>query len=72
LSHGRRLAPRPRPPYGAVDYPGQNVADGDTLTTISWVFNGGALHSQPVFNTLRDYFRQVSGLVDDAERRLSL
>jgi hypothetical protein len=44
----------------------------DTLTTISWVFNGGALHSQPVFNTLRDYFRQVSGLVDDAERRLSL
>jgi hypothetical protein len=54
----------------AADYPGRNVADGDTLTTISWVFDGGSLHGQPVFETLRDYLRHVSGLIEEAERRL--
>jgi hypothetical protein len=54
----------------AADYPGRNVADGDTLTTISWVFDGGSLHGRPVFETLRDYLRHVSGLVEEAERRL--
>jgi hypothetical protein len=54
----------------AADYPGRNVADGDTLTTISWVFDGGELHGQPVFGVLRDYLRHVGGLVEDAERRL--
>jgi uncharacterized protein YukE len=55
----------------AADYPGRNVADGDTLTTISWVFDGGKLHGQPVFETLRSYLRHVSDLVEEAERRLA-
>jgi hypothetical protein len=54
----------------AADYPGRNVADGDTLTTIRWVFDGGSLHGQPVFETLRDYLRHATGLVEEAQRRM--
>jgi hypothetical protein len=54
-----------------ADYPGRNVASGDTITTISWVFDGGGLHGQLVLTTLCDYLRHVSGLVEEAERRLA-
>jgi hypothetical protein len=54
----------------AADYPGRNVADGDTVTTIRWVFEGGEFHGQPVFETLRDYVRRVTILLEEAERRL--
>jgi hypothetical protein len=54
----------------AADYPGQNVANGDPVTTISWVFDGADLQGQPVFETLRNYLRHVSGLVEEAERTL--
>jgi hypothetical protein len=54
----------------AADYPDLRVNDGDTVTRVTWVFNGGALHGQPVLKTLRDYLQQVSKLVGEAERKL--
>jgi hypothetical protein len=54
----------------ADDYPELRVADGDTVTRISWVFDRGAFHGQPVFETLRDYLRRVTILVEEAEWRL--
>jgi hypothetical protein len=47
------------------------VADGDTVTRISWVFEGGAFHGQSVIDTLRDYLRQVTELLEEAERKLA-
>jgi hypothetical protein len=52
------------------NYPGLRANDGDTVTRISWAFNGGALHGQPVLKTLREYLQQVSELVGEAEGRL--
>jgi hypothetical protein len=54
----------------AADYPDMRVNDGDTITRVTWVFNGGASHGQPVLKTLRDYLQQVSELVGEAEERL--
>jgi hypothetical protein len=54
----------------AANYPDLRTDDGGSVTRISWVFNGGALHGQLVLNTLRDYLQQVSGLVGEAEWRL--
>jgi hypothetical protein len=55
----------------AVDYPDRLVNDGDTVTTVSWVFNGGAFHGKPVVETLRDYLDQVRKLVEEAEQKLT-
>jgi hypothetical protein len=54
----------------AIDYPDLRVADGDTVTRITWVFDGGGLHGRPVFETLRDYLQRVIVLVEEAEQRL--
>jgi hypothetical protein len=54
----------------AADYPDLRVADGDTVTRITWVFDGGELHGRPVFETLRDYLQRVIVLVEEAEQRL--
>lgn len=54
----------------AADYPDMRVNDGDTVTTVTWVFNGGALHGQPVLKILRDYLQRVSKLVGEAEGKL--
>jgi len=51
-------------------YPNLRVANGDTVTRISWVFGGGAIHGHPVLETLRDYLQQVTELLHEAERRL--
>jgi hypothetical protein len=55
----------------AAKYPDRPVNDGDTVTTISWAFNGGALHGQPVLKSLRDYLQQVGELVEEAEGKLN-
>jgi hypothetical protein len=55
----------------AANYPDRAVNDGDTVTMVSWAFNGGALHGQPVLKSLRDYLLQVSELVEKAERKLT-
>jgi hypothetical protein len=55
----------------AADYPDLNLADGDTLTRISWVFVGGAFDGQNVFTVLRDYLQQVTELLEQAERKLA-
>lgn len=55
----------------AADYPGLNVADGDTLTRITWVFVGGAFDGQDVFTLLRDYLQQAADLLLEAERKLA-
>jgi len=54
----------------AANHPELRATDGDTVTRISWAFNGGPLHGQPVLKTLRDYLQQVGGLIDEAEGRL--
>jgi hypothetical protein len=54
----------------AANYPNLRANDGDTVMTISWAFDGGALHGQPVLKTLRDYLQQVGELVEEAERKL--
>jgi hypothetical protein len=55
----------------AADYPELPVNDGDTVTTISWAFNGGALHGQPVLKNLRSYLQHVTALLEEAERKLA-
>lgn len=55
----------------AADHPDRNLNDGDTLTTIDWLFKGGTFDDKPVLPTLHDYLRQVGNLVDEAERKLS-
>ena len=54
-----------------VDYPDPRVNDGDSVATIKWAFEGGAFHGQLVILTLRDYLRQVTELVEEAERKLA-
>lgn len=55
----------------AADYPDLAVADGDTVTRVSWIFNGGAFDGQPVFGTLRTYLRKTADLLDQADQRLT-
>jgi hypothetical protein len=55
----------------AADYPDLGVADGDTLTRIRWVFDGGAFDGQPVLETLWIYLQEVSDLLEEAERKLT-
>ena len=54
-----------------TDYPDLVVNDGDTVTRVSWVFEGGAFHGEPVVETLRNYLQQVTELLEEAERRLA-
>ena len=37
----------------AADYLDMRVNDDDTVTRVTWVFNGGPLHGQPVLKILR-------------------
>jgi hypothetical protein len=55
----------------AIDYSDLLVSDGDTVTRISWVFDGGAFHGQPVFGTLRDYLQKATELLEEAKRKLA-
>ena len=55
----------------AADYPELPVNDSDTVTTVSWAFNGGALHGQPVLKNLRNYLQHVTALLEEAERKLA-
>jgi hypothetical protein len=54
----------------AANYPDLRANDGDTVTRISWAFNEGPLHGQPVLKTLHDYLQQVGELVGEAEGML--
>jgi hypothetical protein len=54
----------------AADFPDLRVNDGDTVTRVTWAFNGGALHGKPVLDTLRDYLQEVTAVLEEAERRL--
>ena len=54
----------------AADYPDLRLADGDTLTTKTWSFVGGAFDGQPVLETLRKYREEAEALIDEAEAKL--
>jgi hypothetical protein len=55
----------------AADYPDLRVNDGDTVTRVTWTFQGGAHHGKPVLETLGGYRDYVAGLVEEAERKLA-
>jgi hypothetical protein len=55
----------------AADYPDLRVNDGDTVTRVVWVFDGGALDGRPVLETLHEYLSHAAELVEEAERRLT-
>jgi hypothetical protein len=40
----------------AANYPDLRVNDGDTVTRVRWLFEGGAHQGQPVVKTLREYW----------------
>jgi hypothetical protein len=50
--------------------PGQPVNDGDTVTTVTWCFNGGTLDGYPVLPTLQKYLDDLVPILAEAEKRM--
>src|SRR4051812_26588505 len=54
----------------ASNYPDRPVNDGDTVTTVAWVFVGGSLDRKLVLPTLKQYLDDLKPILMEAETRL--
>ena len=55
----------------ATDYPRMRVADGDTVTIITWQFVNGPLNGESVIPVLKGYLDTLGEVLRDAEEKLA-